>query len=85
MINMKKGLFSSTIGLLMTLREEHFRDGELRVKCIGKIEAEFWKKDAENIFNKDKDTEIRVLEVKESNWPGKKLCCCYCSMQRLES
>jgi len=37
--------------------------------CRGTIEAEFWKKDVENIFN-DKDSFVKVLEIKESLWPG---------------
>ena len=71
LINKKRGLFSSTIGLLITLREEHFRDGELRVKCRGTIAAEFWKRDVENVYSAEKDKVIKVLEVKESQWPGK--------------
>ena len=35
----------------------------------GTIEAEFWKKDVENVFN-DKDSFVKVLEIKESQWPG---------------
>ena len=71
MINKKRGLFSATIGLLMTLRDEHFRDGELRIKCRGTIEAEFWKRDVENVYSTDRDKVTRVLEIKESQWPGK--------------
>ena len=70
MINMKRGLFSSTIGLLMPLRDEHFKDGELRVKCRGTIAAEFWKRDVENVYNTERDKFVKVLEVKESQWPG---------------
>jgi hypothetical protein len=55
----------------MTLREEHFRDGELRVKCRGTIAAEFWKRDVENVYSTEKDRFVKVLEVKESQWPGK--------------
>ena len=70
LINKRRGLYSSTIGLLMTLREEHFRDGELRVKCRGTIAAEFWKRDVENVYSTDRDSFVKVLEVKESQWPG---------------
>lgn len=70
MINKKRGLFSASTGLLMTLRDEHFKDGELRVKCRGTIAAEFWKRDVENVYNTDKDKFVKVLEVKESHWPG---------------
>ena len=55
----------------MTLRQEHFRDGELRIKCRGTIAAEFWKKDVENVYNTERDKIMKVLEVKESQWPGK--------------
>ena len=55
----------------MTLRDEHFKNGELRVKCRGTIAAEFWKKDVENVYNTQKDKFVKVLEVKESQWPGK--------------
>ena len=70
MINKKRGLYSSTIALLLTLEEEHFRDGELRVKCRGTIAAEFWKRDVENVYNTERDSFVKVLEVKESQWPG---------------
>ena len=70
LINKKRGLYSSTIALLMTLKEEHFRDGELRVKCRGTIAAEFWKRDVENVYNTERDSFVKVLEVKESQWPG---------------
>ena len=70
MIDMKRGLFSSTIGLLMTLRDEHFKNGELRVKCRGTIAAEFWKRDVENVYITDEDKFVKVLEVTESHWPG---------------
>ena len=74
LINKKRGLFSSTIGLLMNLQEAHFRDGgPLRVKCRGTIAAEFWKRDVENVYNTEKDKFVKVLEVKESQWPGKKI------------
>ena len=69
LIKKERGLFSSSIGLLMTLRDEHFRDGELRVKCRGTIAAEFWKRDVENVYNTEKDSFVKVLEVKESQWP----------------
>lgn len=68
LIDRKRGLYSSSIGLLMTLKEKHFRHGELRVKCRGTIEAEFWKRDVENVFT-DKDRILKVLEVRESQWP----------------
>ena len=71
MINKKRGLFSSTIGLLMTLRDEHFGDGQLRIKCRGTIAAEFWKRDVENVYSTDRDKFVKVLEIKESQWPGK--------------
>lgn len=70
LINKKRGLYSSTIALLLTLEEEHFRDGELRVKCRGTIAAEFWKRDVENVYNTERDSFVKVLEVKESQWPG---------------
>ena len=70
MIDMKRGLFSSTIGLLMTLREEHFKNGELRVKCRGTIAAEFWKRDVENVYIADERKIVKVLKVTESHWPG---------------
>jgi len=69
LINMKRGLYSSTIGLLMTLRDEHFRDGELRIKCKGTIAAEFWKRDVENVYSTERDTFVYVLEMKETQWP----------------
>ena len=69
LIQQRRGLFSSRIGLLLTLREKHFDHGQLRVLCRGTIEAEFWKKDVENVFN-DKDSFVKVLEIKESQWPG---------------
>ena len=47
------------------------RDGELRIKCRGTIAAEFWKRDVENVYNTDRDKFVKVLEVKESQWPGK--------------
>ena len=58
----------------MPLRHHHFStDGELRVKCRGTIAAEFWENDVENVYAKDtRDKMIRVLEVQESHWPGKK-------------
>ena len=70
MIDMKRGLFSSTIGLLMTLRDEHFKNGELRVKCRGTIAAEFWKRDVENVYITDERKIVKVLKVTESLWPG---------------
>ena len=70
LIQRRRGLFSSTIGLLLILKEKHFDHGQLRVLCRGIIEAEFWKKDVENVFN-DKDSFVKVLEIKESQWPGK--------------
>eukprot|EP00093_Oithona_nana_P005919 05919.XXX_136321_142922_1 [CDS] Oithona nana genome sequencing. len=70
LINKKRGLYSSTIALLLTLEEEHFRDGELRVKCRGTIAAEFWKRDVENVYNTERDSFVKVLEVKESQWPA---------------
>ena len=72
LIRKERGLFSSTIELLMTLQQQHFRDGELRVKCRGTIAAEFWKKDAENVYSTKKNSIMKVLEIKESQWPGKK-------------
>lgn len=69
LIKRQRGLYSATIELLMTLRQEHFRDGELRVKCIATIEAEFWKKDVENVYSTQRDSFLKVLEVKESQWP----------------
>ena len=71
LIKRQRGLYSATIELLMTLRQEHFRDGELRIKCRGTIAAEFWKKDVENVYNTERDKIMKVLEVKESQWPGK--------------
>ena len=70
LIKRQRGLYSATIELLMTLRQEHFRDGELRVKCLATIEAEFWKKDVENVYSTQRDSFLKVLEVKESQWPG---------------
>ena len=69
LIQQRRGLFSSRIGLLLQLKEKHFDHGQLRVLCRGTIEAEFWKKDVENVFN-DKDSFVKVLEIKESQWPG---------------
>lgn len=69
LIHQRRGLFSSRIGLLQTLKDRHFDQGQLRVLCRGTIEAEFWKKDVENVFN-DKDSFVKVLEIKESQWPG---------------
>jgi len=69
LLDKKKGLFSSIIGLIMLLKEEHFEHGEIRVNCKGTIAAEFWKKDVENIFT-DKDRFVKVLEVTESQWPN---------------
>ena len=54
----------------MLLEDEHFKSGEIRVKCKGTIAAEFWKKDVENIFT-DKDRFVKVLEITESQWPSK--------------
>ena len=47
------------------------RDGELRIKCKGTIAAEFWKRDVENVYSTDRDTFVYVLEMKETQWPGK--------------
>jgi hypothetical protein len=58
----------------MPLSETHFTpNGELRVKCRGTIAAEFWENDVENVFTDrtKKDRMVRVLEVQESQWPGK--------------
>ena len=55
----------------MTLEEEHFKDGEIRVNCKGTIRAEFWKKDVENVLFNDQKGFLKVLEVKESQWPSK--------------
>ncbi len=44
-------------------------DSYILIDCRGTIEAEFWKKDVENVFN-DKDSFVKVLEIKESQWPG---------------
>ena len=73
LIDKKRGLFSSTIGLIMLLEERHFKDGELRVNCKGTIAAEFWKKDVENILyiENNKDRFLKVLEITESQWPSK--------------
>ena len=55
----------------MTLEEEHFKDGEIRVNCRGTIRAEFWEKDVENVLFNDQKGFLKVLEVKESQWPSK--------------
>ena len=55
----------------MTLEDKHFRDGEIRVNCKGTIRAEFWKKDVENVLFNDKKRFLKVLEIKESQWPSK--------------
>ncbi len=64
-------MFSSTIGLFMKLTDSDFEGGELRVKCRGTIAAEFWKRDAENVYSSENDRFVKVLEVKESQWPGR--------------
>ena len=57
----------------MPLEPRHFNsDGEVRVKCIGTVSAEFWENDAESVYT-EKDSQVRVLEVKESQWPGKNM------------
>ena len=34
----KNGLFKSQIGLNITVGQEFFRDGKIRIKCVGAIE-----------------------------------------------
>ena len=51
--------------------ERSSRDGELRIKCKGTIAAEFWKRDVENVYSTERDTFVYVLEMKETQWPGK--------------
>ena len=41
LIQRKRGLFSSTIGLLLVLKEKHFDQGQLRVLCRYFVK-EFW-------------------------------------------
>ncbi len=65
------GLFSTFAALLMPLEPRHFDesdDGKIRVKCLGKIEAEFWETGAEESYHGEKS--VRVLKVMESQWPG---------------
>lgn len=38
------------------------------MKCLGRIEAEFWESDVETEYNSEKL--VRVLKVMESQWPG---------------
>ena len=69
-IQRRKGLLSTTTGLLMILEDRHFQGGEIRVKCKGTIAAEFWRKDVVNVYS-DNESFLKVLEVHESSWPGK--------------
>ena len=38
------------------------------MKCLGRIEAEFWETDVENTFDGEKA--VKLLKVMESQWPG---------------
>ncbi len=44
---------------------------QIRVKCLGTIEAEFWESDSDTILQGEKL--VRVLKVLESQWPGGRL------------
>jgi len=54
LVDRHRGLFASVTGLLLQLEPRHFKPGgEIRVKCLGTIAAEFWEDDVENVYTKE--------------------------------
>ncbi|GFG37429.1 hypothetical protein Cfor_07163, partial [Coptotermes formosanus] len=66
----REGLETAILGLEFRVKPKHFRQGDMKLKCLATIATVYWRSNEESVEG-DKPQKAPVLESRETVAPGK--------------
>lgn len=61
----REGLVKTTLGLEFRVERRHFREGDLKLKCLASIATVYWNSNEESV-ERDRPQRPPVMEVKDN-------------------